>query len=51
MTRGVGGGGRWEEDGEEEFLVSGEFKNLTWDIVNIATIHKQVAILGVAQGR
>jgi len=35
---------------EEEVLVSGCL-NLTWDIVNIATIHKQVAILGVAQGR
>lgn len=30
-------------------LVSGAI-NLTWDIVNIATIHKQVAIQGVAQG-
>lgn len=32
-----------------EVLVSGAI-SLTWDIVNIATIHKQVAIQGVAQG-
>lgn len=47
VDSGVSVGGEWGGG----FLVSGEFQNLTWDIVNIATIHKQVAILGVAQGR
>lgn len=39
----------WRLSDRAEALVSGAI-NLTWDIVNIATIHKQVAIQGVAQG-
>lgn len=37
----VGGGGRGGKGG----------RILTWDIVNIATIHEEVAVLGVAERR
>lgn len=60
VSEELGGDGRKQEEGcqvadstlsdRAEVLVSGAI-NLTWDIVNIATIHKQVAILGVTQGR